>query len=95
MNLPIINLEATGARIKEIRKQKHLSVSELADLLELGSVQAVYRWEKGSCFPSIDNLYAMSRILEVPIDDIVRGSREEDISPPVHFIGGLFSKSVS
>lgn len=35
----------------------------------------------GDSLPTIDNLYALSRLFGTSVDDILRGSREEDESP--------------
>ena len=37
----------------------------------LAAPQAVYRWLKGSNMPSVDNLYALSRYLNVQMDDVI------------------------
>ena len=39
----------------------------------LAAPQAVYRWLKGSNMPSVDNLYALSRYLNVQMDDVIVG----------------------
>lgn len=45
------------------------------------SEQAVYKWQRGDSLPTVDNLYALSRLFGTSVDDILRGSREEDESP--------------
>lgn len=45
------------------------------------SEQAVYKWQRGDSLPTVDNLYALSRLFETTVDDILRGEREEDESP--------------
>lgn len=45
------------------------------------SDQAVYKWQRGDSLPTVDNLYALSRLFGTSVDDILRGSREEDESP--------------
>ena len=37
----------------------------------LASPQAVYRWLKGGNMPSVDNLFALSRYLDVQMDDVI------------------------
>ena len=83
MDFPVIDPVATGACIRELRMERHISVADLKDMLELESVQAIYKWQRGECLPSVDNLYAISRLLGVPLDSIIRGNREEDESPPI------------
>ena len=48
---------------------------DVQEYLGLGCVQSVYRWVDGINMPTIDNLYALSELLQVPIDAIVRGNR--------------------
>ena len=75
---PILDTTATGARIRELRKQNKLTVEQVRDYLGLESTQSIYKWQRGECMPSIDNLYALSALFETSVDGILRGSREED-----------------
>lgn len=85
MEYPVIDVKATGARIKELRKQKHLKVEEIAQFMGFESEQAIYKWQRGDSLPTIDNLYALSRLFETSVDDIIQGVREEDESPLLSF----------
>lgn len=78
MDYPVLNVKATGARIKELRKAHHLKVEEVARFMGFESEQAVYKWQRGDSLPTVDNLYALSRLFETSVDDILRGNREED-----------------
>lgn len=87
---PVIDMEATGARIRELRKENRLKVDEVREFLGLDSQQAIYKWQRGECMPTIDNLYALSVLFETSVDDIIRGSREEDeLSSSFDFKGEL------
>lgn len=74
---PSIDPVATGARIKELRLEKRLSVRDISSYMGFEEPQAVYKWQRGEALPTIDNLYALSRLLGTSMDNIVRG-REED-----------------
>lgn len=90
MNYPIIDTIATGARIKELRISRHLKVEDVARFMGFESEQAVYKWQRGDSMPTVDNLYALSRLFETSIDDILRGSKEKDSgSSPVVFFGHI------
>ena len=54
MRYPVIDLKATGSRIKERRKEKHLTVSEVAEFMGFESLQAVYKWQRGDSLPTVD-----------------------------------------
>ncbi len=72
---PVIDRKATGIRLREIMDKQGVSVKELQEYLGLGSVQSVYHWLNGLSMPTVDNLYALSQLFQVPIDALVCGSR--------------------
>lgn len=86
MEYPILDAKATGARIKELRKQKHLKVEDVSHFMGFESEQAVYKWQRGDSLPTVDNLYALSMLFETSIDDILRGSKGENESSLLSFL---------
>ena len=80
MDYPVIDLRATGERIRELRKQNHLRVEDIARFMGFESEQAVYKWQRGDSLPTVDNLFALSRLFHTPIENIIieneRGERE-------------------
>ncbi len=82
MDYPIIDTKATGARIRELRKMKHLQVSDISRFMGFESEQAIYKWQRGDTLPTVDNLYALSKLFGTSMEDIIRGvDREEDECP--------------
>lgn len=77
MNYPNIDVKATGERIKEIRKAKHLRVSDISDYMGFTEPQAVYKWQRGDCLPSLDNMCALSVLFGTPIENIIVMRQEE------------------
>ena len=71
MQLPVLNMRLTGERICMLREQRGLSVRELQRLMGFATPQAIYKWQHGETLPTIDNLVALSAILNVPISDIL------------------------
>ena len=67
----VLDPVATGKRIRELRIAHHITVEELADMLGLESVQAVYKWQKSASMPTLDNLVILSSILNVTLDELV------------------------
>jgi len=63
-------MEATGNRIRQLRKERNLSVNDVCEALNV-SAQALGKWQQGKCLPSIDNLLALSRLFQTQIDDII------------------------
>ena len=70
-NYPVINTEATGKRIKELCRSKHISVDEVREFMGFENPQAIYKWQRGESLPNIDNFFALSKLLNIPIDNII------------------------
>ena len=68
---PVIDPVATGKNILSLRKEKGLTVRELQAFFGFEEPQAIYRWQYGKTLPSVDNLYALSSILDVPMERIL------------------------
>ena len=63
-------------RLKELRKQAHLTQVELAS--KLGIVQSSYAdWERGKKKPTQDNLVKIAQILNVSVDYLLGNSEEK------------------
>ena len=68
---PVIDMRATGTHIKALMDAREVTVQDVQNAMGLAAPQAVYRWLKGSNMPSVDNLYALSRYLNVQMDDVI------------------------
>lgn len=68
---PVIDMVATGRNISELRKARGLSVAALQEYFGFDAPQAIYKWQSGKSLPSTDNLYALSYLFEVSIEDIL------------------------
>lgn len=77
---PLINKRETGINLRKIMDMREITPKDVQEYLGLGCVQSVYRWLDGINMPTIDNLYALSELLQVPIDAIVRGNRKQIVS---------------
>ena len=75
MERPRFDIVASGERMKEIRKQRNISVKQVMEYMGFESTQAVYKWEAGKCYPQADNLVALAILYNVsPMELLV----EED-----------------
>ena len=54
---------ATSIAQKLFVANRYLSVSE--------EPQAIYKWQRGKSLPTVDNLYALGALLEVPMEEIL------------------------
>lgn len=62
----------TGTFICELRKSKGISQEELGSMLHV-TKKAVSRWETGRGLPDASILVPLAEILEVSVDEILRG----------------------
>lgn len=70
-SFPSIDLKATGERITSLRKERGLSVRDLQDYFGFEAPQAIYKWQTGASLPTVDNLLALSVLMEVPMESIL------------------------
>ena len=68
---PVIDVEATGENIRRLREKSGLTVKDLQSYFGFEMPQAIYKWQRGECLPSVDNLYALGRLLNVPMEQII------------------------
>lgn len=68
---PSIDLVKTGNNITKLMKEKNIKVSDLQEAFGFEYPQAIYKWKRGECLPTLDNLIILSSIFGVPIDKII------------------------
>lgn len=68
---PVIDPAATGRNIQRLRKARGLTVRDLQSYFGFEDPQAIYRWQWGRSLPSVDNLYALSSLLHVSMNEIL------------------------
>ena len=68
---PSIDLIKTGKNITRLMEKKNIKVSDLQEALGFEYPQAIYKWKRGECLPTLDNLLVLSVMLETPIDKII------------------------
>lgn len=70
-NYPIIDMKKTGENIRRLRLQNGVRVKDIAEFMGFSELQAIYKWQRGDCLPTVDNLFALSRILNTTIEGIL------------------------
>ena len=71
MKFPVIDPAATGRNITRLRKARGLSVRDVQAWFGFEEPQAVYKWQRGKSLPTVDNLFALSALLQVPMEEIL------------------------
>ena len=68
---PVLDLDATGAKIKTLMKQRGISPRQMQLILNFPYVQTIYNWFAGKNMPTLDNLVVLAKVLGVAMDDII------------------------
>ena len=75
---PVIDMTATGINIVRMRQDAGLTVKDLQGIFGFSTPQAIYKWQRGTAMPTVDNLVVLAAVLGVTIDDIlVYGNRPQ------------------
>ena len=74
--------EAFGKRLRELRTERNISVTQLAERMFV-SKSAVYRWEDGSRLPDISTISRLAEALGVSRDELLMAMAAPDEPPTV------------
>ena len=69
--IPVIDMTATGLNITRLRANAGLTVKDLQDVFGFSTPQAIYKWQRGTALPTVDNLVVLAAVFGVKIDDIL------------------------
>jgi transcriptional regulator with XRE-family HTH domain len=69
--IPVIDMIATGRNIARLRSAAGLTVKDLQDVFGFANPQSIYKWQNGSCLPTLDNMVILAAVLRVGVDDII------------------------
>ncbi len=72
---PHIDMKKTGSWLRCICKQRRVSVRDLQEALHISSNQAIYDWFNGKTLPSLDNFYALSKLLKISMEKLIIADR--------------------
>lgn len=69
----------TGLKLKMLLKAAGYDVKYIQEYLHLSCPQSIYRWFKGKVLPSVEHLCALSKLLNVHMEDLLILQGEADI----------------
>ncbi len=61
----------TGSNIARLRRNSGLSVKDVQDVLGFSTPQAIFKWQRGDCLPTVDNLVILAKLFHVTVNDIL------------------------
>ena len=69
--IPVIDMSATGINITRLRRNAGLTVKDIQDIFGFSTPQAIYKWQRGTALPSVDNLVVHAAVFGVTVDKIL------------------------
>lgn len=66
-----LDMRMTGQILRQMMHKHGYSVRELQEKLYLSCPQSLYRWFNGQALPTLDNLYCLSKLFDVPMEDML------------------------
>lgn len=72
-----LDMVMTGAVLNHMIRKRGYTISEIQKELNLSYPQSIYRWLSGQIMPSVDNLYKLSVILKVHMEDLLMPRRDD------------------
>lgn len=93
VSFPVIDPAATGRNIMRLRLEQGLTVRDVQVFFGFEEPQAIYKWQSGKSLPTVDNLYALSALLDVRMDEILVTAKPElkiaEIEPQAEACGSI------
>ena len=80
MDKKLIDPLKLGMNLKKYIKTIGYKVKDIQNYLCLECPQPIYRWFKGSTYPSIHHLYALSCLFGVSMNELVEESDERNVA---------------
>lgn len=71
VNSTQIDMKKTGKRIKRLCDERGITVKIIQEELNIGAFQSIYNWFSGKTLPSLDNMYRLSKMLNVAMEDMI------------------------
>ena len=71
MKFPMVDLVKTGENITRLMKINNIKISDLQEILGFEYPQSIYKWKRGECLPTIDNLVILATVFKTTIDKII------------------------
>lgn len=71
LKYPVIDLVKTGENITMLMKKNNIKISDLQEIFGFEYPQAIYKWKRGECLPTIDNLIILATVFKTTVDKII------------------------
>ena len=68
LELAALNLLAAA---EEMRRNEGMTVKDLQGIFGFSTSQAIYKWQRGTAMPTLDNIVVLAAVFGVKVDDIL------------------------
>lgn len=68
---PEYDAKRTGQNLRRLRQKCGYTAEQVRDYIGIGTVQAVYKWERGEAFPALENFFALAELYHALPDEIL------------------------
>lgn len=68
---PEYDMAQIGNNLRQLRLQHNYTVEQIRDYLCIGSVQAIYKYERGDALPLADKMFALMELYNANLQDII------------------------
>ena len=68
---PVVDLVKTGENITRLMNINNVTVKDLQDVFGFEYPQAIYKWKRGECLPTVDNLIILAALFKTTVDEII------------------------
>lgn len=66
-----LDLVRSGQRLHSVMFTNGYSVREIQEILHLSCPQSIYKWIHGTTLPSVDNLYMLSKLFNMHMEELL------------------------
>ena len=84
-----MNQYITGSMIRQLRESKHLTQSELADMLHV-SDKTVSKWENAKGYPDISLLEPIARVFGISVSELLSGNAVRNVNISANMLRSKF-----
>ena len=77
---PEYDFKVIGRNLRKLRLAKGMTVEEVREYMRLGTVQSIYKWERGDGLPQADSLIALMQLYDVSNIELITEEGSEPSS---------------
>lgn len=77
---PEYDFKVIGRNLKKLRMASNLTIEDVREYMQLGTPQAVYKWERGDGLPQADTFMALLQLYKVSDINMILKEESAELS---------------